>query len=79
MGAKLELYGGLKERMGGDTLEVESGISIAQLIERLATDNPGASELLKNSLAAINEEVVDEEKIIGEGETLHLMPPYSGG
>nr|WP_239541070.1 MoaD/ThiS family protein [Pullulanibacillus pueri] len=62
-----------------DRLEIESeGIqTVRELKAYLGQKYP--SQVLKQSMTAINENFVTEEEEIKEGDTVAFIPPVSGG
>lgn len=54
-----------------------NGRSIGELKETLSSRY--AIDKVKESMTAVNEEFVQDEEIIKEGDTIAFIPPVSGG
>ncbi|WP_019241119.1 MULTISPECIES: molybdopterin converting factor subunit 1 [Bacillus] len=73
------LFTNLKEKFGKDNMEYNgNGKSISQLKEQLIAEFQLAEEL-KAVMVAVNEEFVDEDYILVDGDTVAFIPPVSGG
>ena len=60
-------------------LEVESNSRIATVVDVLEKQNPKATGLLKDCRFAVNENFVDLNYELSDGEKIFILPPSSGG
>lgn len=67
--------------IGGREIEVEvaSGATVSDVRAAVAWAHPQVEAMLRNVVCAVGEEYVDDGYVIGEGETVALIPPVSGG
>ena len=80
MQIKIRAFGIAKDILSTDSLEyeVDDGITILQLREKLVLDYPDFERL--SSLAfAINESYAKPDAIISQNDEVVLIPPVSGG
>ncbi|ASF38781.1 molybdopterin synthase sulfur carrier subunit [Halobacillus halophilus] len=71
-------FAGLREQAGEESIELDvNGRSIGELKETLSSRY--AIDKVKESMTAVNEEFVQDEEIIKEGDTIAFIPPVSGG
>lgn len=69
----------------GETVEVipahagGSPATIASLVEELVRRYPAFAELVPALCFALNGEFADRSACLGEGDTVDIMPPFSGG
>ena len=76
---KILLFAGLKEQAGTGELEwPEAGMTVAQLKEQAARAYPFGPEL-STSMTAVDEEFVDEQYIVKDGDVVSLFPAVGGG
>ena len=61
------------------TLHVEAGSRVRDVFERLAEEHPGLQPARSSLRFAVNEDFVDDEHLLVEGDCLALLPPVSGG
>ncbi len=73
------LFGVLATKTGTKemSLEIETPVTIEGLIEELRKRLPSLPE--GEFLFAINEEQASKESIVHDGDTVAVMPPFSGG
>lgn len=79
---KITLYGKLGEAIGREiSLGELAGWTVWQVRRTLAEQHPGlASDLLSPRVrACVNDSIVGEDRVIGPGDELALLPPVSGG
>ena len=78
----VECCGVLEELCGGPEYRLRLPhipISVAELIERLAAEQPAAREMLGRTACAVGDHIVSRERLLQRGERLVLLPPVSGG
>ncbi len=81
--AKLRFFASVKEKMGMDIMEipVEGAISVRDIL-RQAVKQAGVDPviLINNSLLfAINQETVNLDQKVADGDEVAVLPPLSGG
>ena len=60
-------------------LDVPQGITVADLWAQLERSYPRMKDYRAIVLTALNEEYVNKDTVIGEGDEVALFPPVSGG
>jgi molybdopterin converting factor subunit 1 len=82
MTVRVRLFAILRERAGGDSVEIElpEGATVGDALERLAAA-PGIGELVERLplRMAVNREYASAGTAIAPGDELALIPPISGG
>ncbi len=75
------LFASIAERAGKRRLELpfEPGDTVRSVRERLLEQFPQLQEFVPTLMYALDEEYVREDAPVGEGATLALIPPVSGG
>lgn len=63
----------------GEPVDVSDGCTVGQLAELLAGLHPGLRPALGSLLFAVNEEHVKRGHLLQSGDTVAVMPPFSGG
>lgn len=81
--AKLRFFASVKEKMGVDIMEitVEGDLSVRDILMQ-AVEKAGVDPvvLINNSLLfAINQETVDLDQKVVDGDEVAVLPPLSGG
>ena len=78
---RVRLFALLRERAGCSALEVDlpPQATVSALLDEIARQYPQVSPHLRNVLVAVNQEYVDREHPLGEGDEVALIPPVSGG
>lgn len=62
-----------------EPVDVSSGATVGDLASILAGRHPALAPLLPSVLFAVNEEHALRDRPLGEGDTVAVMPPFSGG
>jgi len=77
----LRLFSVLREAFGtaNAEVEVEDGTTGAELVEILALNNEVAAKLKTVIKLAVNDDYVDSDCILKEGDEVALLTPVSGG
>ncbi len=80
---KVRFFAVLKSLVGKEevSLDVEEGTTLAQLLEKLKMDLPPLDDILQKGgvLISVNQEVVDREAPIQDGDEIAFLPPFAGG
>ena len=81
MQIKLIFYAVLVETISAETLllEVKKGSTAEQVIAILSLKYPQAAAILRSTRLAHEDEYVDKQSILTDGEEYCLIPPVSGG
>ena len=81
MQIQVVFYGGLKERCGRRTasVELEAPASVRDALEVLVETFPPLSGRLERIALAVDDELVDADRPLEDGDELCLLPPVSGG
>lgn len=61
------------------TLEVDVGTRVGDVFELLVRAHPGLAPVRPSLRFAVNEDFVNDEHVLAEGDCLALLPPVSGG
>lgn len=59
--------------------EVPEGASVGTLIEQIVADHPPVERLRRASMLMVNQEYVQPDHVLAEGDEVALIPPVSGG
>lgn len=81
MQVKLLFFASLKDIVGSRQLDLDipSGATVNDLLERLESRYPGLQRYRSIVLTSLNEEYVDRQAVISDGDEVALFPPVSGG
>lgn len=77
MKMKVLTYGLIAEKAGSNQLEVDVTANTEALINQLEQQYPFLKEM--KYAVAVNHEIVRENKSIGEGDEVAILPPFAGG
>lgn len=80
---KVKFFAVLKGLVGKDevSVEIKEGTSLDQLIEQLKTDLPPLVDIMQKGglLISVNQEVLEKDAIIQDGDEVAFLPPFAGG
>jgi len=83
MKLKLRYFASLREALGaGESIEVEPGITLAALRERLVARGGVHGQALARTRAircAVNQQMADEATPVPDGAEVAFFPPVTGG
>ena len=81
MNITIKFFARLREAVGSSTLNrnVSNNSTIADLIKSLQTEFPKLGDIASRTIVAINQEFVDQDTPLSEGDEVALFPPVSGG
>lgn len=65
--------------MASTTLDVPAGTTASAALARLGHRHPALAALAASLRVAVNEDFVEGEHVLVEGDRLALIPPVSGG
>ena len=72
-------FAGFRENAGIDSEQVTTGAGTARDVFAELRHRHGSSEPLGHCKVAINEEMVDWDTAVEDGDTVFLFPPVAGG
>jgi len=75
------LFGGIREIIGGDAVEVDlgEGATTSSLLDAIVRAHPGIAPWRPFLRVAVNREYAAETGTISPGDEIALIPPVSGG
>lgn len=71
------VFGQLKEITGSNSINVPAAASTEELVAWLSVTYPAMAGL--KYLVAVDKEIVQENTMLKEENTIALLPPYAGG
>jgi molybdopterin synthase sulfur carrier subunit len=77
MNIKILLFGRLTELLGQSVLQLEDVADTDSVSRRLSAQYPGLAQIKYQ--IAVNQEIIHGNKLLTDGMTVALMPPFSGG
>ncbi|MCX7738296.1 MAG: molybdopterin converting factor subunit 1 [Hydrogenothermaceae bacterium] len=73
-------FSSIRDKLGKQQEEIEfEGGSIKDFKEKIAQLYPDIKDNLDKVMFAVNEEYVDLDFVVKEGDTIGIIPPVSGG
>ncbi len=71
----------LPDVLGGRSLLVDlpEGATVHDLLQHLANEHPALNKWLSVTRVAVNQEYVDADALLHDGDEVALIPPVSGG
>ena len=79
MRVQLQYFSRLRDLDGPETADLAPESTVRDLLNQLYRTVPGLQDWDKYLLVAVGLEYADRGRILGEGETVSLMPPVQGG
>ena len=81
MNVTIKFFARLREAVGSATLnrDVSDNSTIADLIKSLQAEFPKLGDIAPRTIVAINQDFVDQDTLLSEGDEVALFPPVSGG
>ena len=80
---KVKFFAVLKSLVGKEevSIDVEEGTTLDQLLTKLKMDLPPLADVLDKGgvLISVNQEVVDKEALVRNGDEIAFLPPFAGG
>ena len=64
-----------------ENIEIENSISMDQLSEIISKTSPKMGDIIRDKkvMISVNQEMVDSDTIIHDGDEVAFLPPFSGG
>ena len=77
----VRLFAALADRAGTRVLDLAlpADTTVDSAVQELVAGNPQLAQFQSHLLCAVNQEYVDKEHRLAEGDELALFPPVSGG
>ncbi len=74
-------FASARDAVGGARrmLEVDPGARVGDVVEMLVRDHPDLAAARRSLRFAVNEDFVESEHVLSDGDCLALLPPVSGG
>ncbi len=81
MRIKILYFSSIKDKIGKkeEELELKEQIPVSKLIDILKEKYPHISEYFNRVMIAVNEDYVEENYLLREGDVIAIIPPVSGG
>jgi molybdopterin synthase catalytic subunit len=81
MNVHLRYFAIIRETLGRseETREVEPGTSAGELFDLLALEAPRLAPMKRSTILMVNQEYVQADRVLVDGDELALIPPVSGG
>ncbi|NOZ76148.1 MAG: MoaD/ThiS family protein [Euryarchaeota archaeon] len=80
---RIRFFAGFRDEVGKAEIEVEprGGATLGELLEGLKENYPGLGKVLEegNAIFALNQEVVEANTRVKDGDEVAVFPPVSGG
>ena len=78
---RVRLFAGLSQLIGEREIEMQlpDGATVSVLRETLGARHPVVQALLPAVVCAIDEEYVEADQVLADGDRVALIPPVSGG
>lgn len=77
----VKLYAGLQALVGSKTVELAlpPNATVGQLRDKIVEEYPILQAFIATLVCAIDEEMVDVDHVLRDGEKVELIPPIAGG
>ena len=64
-----------------EIIEVQSSISMDQLSDIISKTSPKMADIIRDNkiMVSVNQEMVDANTVIHDGDEVAFLPPFSGG
>ena len=64
-----------------EKIEVQSSISMDQLSDIISKTSPKMADIIRDNkiMVSVNQEMVDANTVIHDGDEVAFLPPFSGG
>jgi molybdopterin converting factor subunit 1 len=78
---KVLLFARARDLAGAEAMEIDlaPGATVADLRRTLAARCPKLGPLVERSAFAVDDEIADDDTVIGPAAVIALLPPVSGG
>ena len=81
MDVKVLFFASIRDLVGEreQTVSVPEGASVADLLSELAGRHPRFGEMERSLMVSVNQEYVERDRVLTDGDEVALIPPVSGG
>ena len=81
MTVKVLFFASCREIVGAREREVElrHGATVADLVAKIRAQHPLFGEMAESVMVSVNQDYVDTEQLLLEGDEIAFIPPVSGG
>ena len=81
MKVKVLYFSSIKDKIGKkeEELELKEQTTVSKLIDILKEKYPHISEYISRVMIAVNEDYVEENYLLKDGDVVAIIPPVSGG
>jgi len=81
MRVRVRFFASVRERLrrSEDEIELARGATVADLLRDLRRAHPALSEVAESLRFAVNQEYVDGDHCLADGDEVAVIPPVSGG
>jgi molybdopterin synthase catalytic subunit len=78
---RVRLFAGLKETIGERCIELQlpDGATVGDLRAQIAREYPLVKAILPTTVCAVDEEYVNDDRVLTAADDVALIPPVSGG
>ena len=77
----VKLFAGLQGLVGKSAVELAlpPGATIGQLRDKMVEEYPVLEAFISTLVCSVNEEMVESDHVLADGEKVELIPPIAGG
>jgi molybdopterin converting factor small subunit len=77
----VKLFAGLQALVGKPAVELAlpPGATIGQLRDKMVEEYPVLEAFISTLVCSVNEEMVEPDHVLADGEKVELIPPIAGG
>jgi molybdopterin synthase sulfur carrier subunit len=77
----VKLFAGLQGLVGKPVVELTlpAGATVAQLRDKMVEEYPVLEAFISTLVCSVNEEMVESDHVLADGEKVELIPPIAGG
>jgi len=81
MNVQVRYFASVREMMGSkaETIELDNGVTVADALGAIAGGDVRRERAIKFCMPMVNQEYVQQDHVLQDGDELALIPPVSGG
>ena len=64
---------------GEQEMPLEDGVTVADLISEIASEHVRFVDMAPSLMVSVNQEYVERDTVLGDGDEVAFIPPVSGG
>jgi len=78
---KMLFFASCRDLVGAGEREVtlEAGATVTDLISDIASEHPRFVEMVPSLMISVNQEYVERDSVLEDGDEVAFIPPVSGG